>query len=70
MNKAKVKLPNFLIIGAPKSGTTTLFNCLNQHPEIFMPEKKEPFYFSFPEKELDYKGIHDVKYFNKMPAIE
>ena len=33
----KDKLPNFLIVGAAKSGTSSLHNYLNQHPEVFMP---------------------------------
>ena len=32
----KNKLPNFLIVGAAKSGTSSLHNYLNQHPNIFM----------------------------------
>jgi len=39
-------LPNFLIIGASKSGTTSLFNYLNKHPDIYFPPIKEPSYFS------------------------
>jgi hypothetical protein len=39
-------LPNFLIIGAPKCGTTTLYHQLSQHPEIFMCTPKEPAFFS------------------------
>lgn len=39
-------LPNFLIIGAMKSGTTTLYHLLKSHPDIFMAENKEPQYFS------------------------
>jgi hypothetical protein len=35
-------LPNFLIVGAAKSGTTFLYECLKEHPEIFMPSLKEP----------------------------
>ena len=34
--------PNFLIVGAAKSGTTSLANYLNQHPNIYIPEIKEP----------------------------
>jgi len=41
----EVKLPNFLIVGAPKSGTTSLYHYLKQHPEVFMPQKKEPRFF-------------------------
>ena len=33
----KTDLPNFLIVGAAKSGTSSMHNYLNQHPEIFMP---------------------------------
>lgn len=39
-------LPGFLIVGAAKSGTTTLYQILRNHPEIFMPEIKEPCFFS------------------------
>ena len=39
-------LPNFLIVGAAKSGTTSLFSYLAQHPEIYVPPVKEPSYFS------------------------
>lgn len=36
------KLPDFLIIGAMKAGTTTLHRDLSLHPSIFLPEHKEP----------------------------
>lgn len=39
-------LPNFLIIGAMKSGTTSLYNYLKQHPEIYMSPVKEPRFFA------------------------
>ena len=37
--------PNFLIVGAAKSGTTALAEYLRQHPDIYIPEIKEPRYF-------------------------
>ena len=37
--------PDFLIIGAPKAGTTALHNALARHPEVFMSNPKEPKYF-------------------------
>ena len=40
-------LPNFLLIGAAKSGTTSLYHCLRQHPDVFMPEVKEPRFFAY-----------------------
>ena len=48
----KRKLPNFLIVGAAKSGTSSLHNYLNQHQDVFMPsyntkgfKVKEPRFF-------------------------
>jgi len=41
------RIPDFMIVGAPKSGTTSLYYYLKQHPEIFMPEEKEPYFFCF-----------------------
>jgi len=38
-------LPNFIIIGAAKAGTTSLWHYLGQHPQIFMSRVKEPDYF-------------------------
>ena len=37
--------PNFLIVGAARSGTTSLYEYLKQHPEVFMPRSKEPSFF-------------------------
>jgi hypothetical protein len=37
--------PDFLIIGAPKAGTTALYSALAQHPEVFMTRPKEPKYW-------------------------
>jgi hypothetical protein len=38
--------PNFFIVGAPKCGTTALYEYLRPHPGIFMPRHKEPHYFA------------------------
>lgn len=38
--------PDFLIIGAQKAGTTSLYNCLKQHPDVLPARKKEIHYFS------------------------
>jgi len=39
------KKPNFFIVGAARSGTTTLYYTLKKHPDIFMSPVKEPNYF-------------------------
>lgn len=41
-----LRLPDFLIIGAMKSGTTTLFRWLGQHRQVSVPDCKEPDFFS------------------------
>lgn len=43
MNRVK---PNFFIVGAPKAGTTALFEYLSAHPDICMASYKEPHYFA------------------------
>ena len=45
-------LPNFLIVGAAKAGTSSLYQYLKQHPDIFMPEIKETHFFSNVEHPL------------------
>jgi hypothetical protein len=41
------KLPDFLIIGAPKAGTTALYRALSRHPQIFCSPEKEPRFFAY-----------------------
>jgi hypothetical protein len=59
-------LPNFLIIGSQKAGTTSLYNVLKQHPQIFLPKRKEVNYF-FLQSEYD-KGLkHYLAHFEPAP---
>jgi hypothetical protein len=39
-------LPSFLLIGAMKAGTTTLYRYLREHPDVFMATPKEPNFFN------------------------
>jgi hypothetical protein len=52
-------LPNFLIIGAPKAGTTSLYYYLRQHPQIFMSSIKEPNFFATDGLERQLKDPFD-----------
>ena len=47
-------LPNFLIIGAAKAGTTALYYYLKQHPDVYMSSLKEPHFFSFEGQTLNF----------------
>lgn len=49
-------LPNFLILGAPKAGTTSLYQYLSQHPQVFMSAHKEPKFFAFEACDLNFTG--------------
>jgi Sulfotransferase domain len=56
--------PNFFIVGAPKCGTTALYEYLRPHPNVFMPELKEPHFFSsdlvtyhFVESMEEYRNL-------------
>lgn len=52
-------MPNFLIIGAAKSGTTALHWYLDQHPDIFMSRPKELKFFPWENQRPDYRGPLD-----------
>ena len=39
------KLPNFIIIGAGKCGTTSLYNYLDRHPQVYLCPHKETYFF-------------------------
>jgi len=55
--------PNFLIVGAPKCGTTALYKYIGSHPNVFMPEVKEPYYFVQPKEKIG-EGPADLSYRN------
>jgi hypothetical protein len=41
------RLPDFLVIGGARCGTSSLYSHLYEHPEIFMPDLKEPHFFNY-----------------------
>lgn len=57
--------PNFLLIGAAKSGTTALFQYLAQHPEIYVCEPKEPHFMAFAGSTPDFQGPYDDQIINQ-----
>ncbi len=40
------RAPDFYVVGHPKCGTTALYEMLRRHPGVFMPDFKEPWFFS------------------------
>jgi hypothetical protein len=55
-------LPNFLIIGAAKSGTDAMYRCLRQHPEIYMCPVKEPRFFAFEGSRPYFSGPQEASF--------
>ena len=51
-----MNMPNFLVIGAMKAGTTALYHALKQHPQIYMSPIKEPHFFTYEGEQLNYSG--------------
>lgn len=58
-------MPNFLIIGTAKAGTTALYEYLKQHPQIYMSHEKEPKFFALEGVKLDFRGPHDQENINR-----
>lgn len=59
-------LPNFLIIGAPRCATTSLYHYLGSHPEIFMSPIKEPRYFIYADIPTDIQAITSLEDYKKL----
>jgi hypothetical protein len=56
---------NTFIIGAPRSGTTSIHEYLSQHPNVFMSRLKEPRYFAYKDEVVNYQGPADPVTFNR-----
>ena len=67
-----INLPNLLIVGAAKCGTTSLHNYLKQHPDIFMTEHKEPHFLINSEIGEDrvHKAVTVLEEYEKMFKTE
>ncbi|MBJ18179.1 MAG: sulfotransferase [Deltaproteobacteria bacterium] len=57
-------LPNFLVIGAIKAGTTALYHYLQQHEQVYLTPVKETRFFSFEGARPDFRGPGDRKLVN------
>lgn len=55
---SKPPLPNFLVIGAAKSGTSSIHDYLRAHPSVFTPKLKEINYFAYdPARHMRIKVL-------------
>ena len=69
----KIIKPNFIIIGAMKAATTSLYTYLKQHPEVFMTSIKEPKFFNnfnrHSTSESQGKGFKKIKTLDQYLAL-
>ena len=66
-------VPDFLIVGAAKSGTTSLFNHLRKSKKLWLPAEKEPHFFTFFNEPPQFKSpeklptvISDIKQYSNI----
>ena len=65
------ELPNFMIIGAPKCGTTSIADWLKAHPDVSMSNIKEPFFLmdsNLPEFDHEYPDMFLSNYKECFPC--
>ncbi|HWC38002.1 MAG TPA: hypothetical protein VG476_05715, partial [Acidimicrobiales bacterium] len=53
-------MPDFLIIGAPKAGSTALHAALAEHPQLYLSPVKEPKFFMCDGRPVSQRGPGDA----------
>jgi hypothetical protein len=56
----QTNVPDFFIVGHPKSGTTALYEMLRRHPQIYMSDLKEPWFFASERHSRPYSAASDA----------
>ena len=59
------RIPDFFIVGHAKSGTTALYEMLRQHPRIYMPDHKEPWFFARSNPHPQTNGERSIAFTGK-----
>lgn len=55
-------LPNFLVFGVQKAGTTSIYNYLSEHPQVYMsPRKETEFMGAEPLSEEAYEALSETE---------
>ena len=63
------QLPSFIVIGAGKSGTTSLHQYLSQHPQIYLCPQKETFYFTSEKNRANHAKYGAIQTFEDYAAL-
>lgn len=64
------QIPNFLVVGAGRSGTTALVEGLRSHPQVFVTDPKEPHYFALHGTVPDFAGPGDAHTINRVAVTD
>lgn len=67
METRNLTLPTFIVVGANKGGTTSIYHYLKQHPQVYLSPVKEPHYFS---KDIDINLFKREFAQNKLQDID
>ena len=62
MTAEESRLPDFYIVGAPKAGTTAMYEYLRTHPDLYLPEPKELRFFGSDLEIRDRKTLTTEQY--------
>ena len=65
---AEIVTPTFIVGGAPKAGTTSLYNYLDQHPQVCMSARKETSVF-IDDKSLEWLSENYYRHYDGEPAV-
>jgi hypothetical protein len=64
------RLPNFLILGTAKAGTSSLYHYLKQHPDVYLSPKEELNFFAHAGRDLNFRGPGDLGYLRPNYLVE
>lgn len=64
------RLPDFVLIGTAKAGTTALHALLAQHRDVFLSDPKEPHFFAYEGHALDFAGPGDQRMMRHMTVTD
>jgi hypothetical protein len=70
MTDTKGRMPDFLIIGAARAGTSSLYEYMRQHPDIWFSPVKEPMFFSLEGTKPDFRGPGDDREINRKSVTD
>ena len=70
MSANRGRMPNFLIIGAARTGTTSLYEYLRQHPDIWFSSVKEPMFFALEGRKPNFRGPGDDQQINRKSVTD